>query len=256
MRYDLSNLNLNLIMKKTLLIAALYILSSQLLWATPTPNDIVRKADTFRGYLNSSFKMVISIASYRKDRKTQKTQMAVQVKAGKSLVNFLAPKRDKGRAMLFAGKNLWLKIPKTRKIIRISPAQRLMGEASNGDVAGTNFFDDYTPTLIGEETVDNMPCYHLSLKAKDRKVTYAKLEYWVSIATGKPVKSEHYAISGKLLKIAFYKKYSQHDGGEKLSKLLLVNPLIKGSYTWMSYGKYQQIEIPDSQFRKENLNRL
>jgi hypothetical protein len=243
-------------MKKSLLTAIFCLLSSSLIWATPTPEDIVRKADTFRGYPGSSFTMEIRIASYKKNKKTQKTKMAVQVKAGKSLVNFLAPKRNIGRAMLFAGKNLWLKIPKTRKIIRISPAQRLMGEASNGDVAGTNFIDDYTPTLIGEETIENIPCYHLSLRAKDRKVTYAKLEYWVAIASGKPVKSEHYAISGKLLKIALYKKYSQQNGGDKLSKLLLINPIIEGSYTWMIYGEYRPLEIPDSQFRKENLNRL
>ncbi len=224
--------------------------------AAPTAMEIVSKADQFRGFGTESFSFNLVIASYRPDKKPQTNGLSVKVKSAKSLVQFLAPKTVKGRAMLFEGRDLWLHIPKTRKIIRISPAQRLMGESSNGDVAATNFSGDYTPTLLNEQTVENDPCYHLMLVAVDPKVTYHKIEYWVSKQSGKPVMSKHFANSGKLLKTAFYKSFAKVGKQEKLEKLLLVNPLFEGRYTWMIYSKYKQVKLPDTLFRKENLNRL
>ncbi|MBU3916994.1 outer membrane lipoprotein-sorting protein, partial [bacterium] len=162
----------------------------------------------------------------------------------------------KGRAMLFEGRNLWIHIPKTRRPIRISPAQRLMGESSNGDVAATNFSEDYVAALLGEETIGTTLCYHLMLKAVDRKITYHKIEYWVDKKTGKPVKSSHFAISGKLLKTAYYKAFITSEGQEKLHRLLLVNPILEGHHTLMIYNQYKKEKMEDSLFRKENLNRL
>ncbi len=244
-------------MKKRLLLVCLSLLLSIFpLYATPTAQEIIKKADEFRGFQKQPFTFKLKIVSHKPDKPKRSSTMQVEVKSGKSLVQFLAPKRDKGRAMLFAGKDLWFHIPHTRKIIRISPAQRLMGEASNGDTAGVNFADDYTATLIGDAVIKGEKCYQLSLKAVNRKVTYAKIEYWVSQKTFKPIKSEHYAISGKLLKVALYKSFIKVGNGEKLKKLLLINPLFKGRYTWMIYNKYEQKNIPDSRFRKENLNRL
>jgi len=158
--------------------------------------------------------------------------------------------------MLFEGRNLWLKIPRTRKVIRISPAQRLMGEASNGDVAATNFSLDYKPVLVGEEEVEGALCFHLTLTAVDRRVTYHKIEYWVIKETGKPFKSMHYSVSEKLLKVVYYKSFEKLNGQEKISRLLLINPLVKGNYTWMIYKNYQREDLGEHLFRKENLNRL
>ncbi len=241
---------------KKLILFFLLALTSQSLYAIPTAKEIVEKADTFRGLGEVPFSFHLSIISSKPDKKQQKNTLKVHVKSGKSLIQFLAPKRIKGRAMLFEGRNLWIHIPKTRRPIRISPAQRLMGESSNGDVAATNFSEDYLATLLGEEVVEKKLCYHLMLKAVDRKITYHKIEYWVDKKTGKPVKSKHFAISGKLLKTAYYKAFINIGKQEKLHRLLLVNPILKGHHTWMIYSRYQKENLADSLFRKENLNRL
>ena len=238
------------------LIGLLLLLFLSPLFAAPTAKEIIEKADEFRGFQDLSFTFQLNVVSHKPDTAKRSTTLQVEVKSGDSLVLYLAPQRDKGRAMLFSGRDLWFHIPHTRKIIRISPAQRLMGEASNGDVAGVDFADDYTAVLKGEATVEGKKCYHLSLKAVDRKVAYDRIEYWVDRETFKPVKSDYYAISGKLLKVALYKAFIKVGDGEKLQKLLLINPLFKGRYTWMLYSDYQRIDLPDSRFRKENLNRL
>lgn len=244
-------------MKKSLsLVAFVLLYSLSPLFAAPTAQEIIEKADRFRGFQDRSFTFRLKVVSHKPDKANRSATLQVEVKSGNSLVLYLAPNRDKGRAMLFAGRDLWFHIPHTRKVIRISPAQRLMGEASNGDTAGVNFADDYTATLKGEATVEGKKCYHLFLKAVDRKVTYGHIEYWVDRETFKPVKSDHYAFSGKLLKVALYKSFTKVGDGEKLQKLLLINPLFKGHYTWMLYSDYQQVDLPDSRFRKENLNHL
>ncbi len=224
--------------------------------AEPSARDLVARADTYRGLGNTPFSFRLKIISHRPDKKPGSNDLKVMVKGDRSIVQFLAPKRLKGRAMLFEGRNLWFHIPRTRKIIRLSPAQRLMGESSNGDVAATDFSGNYDPVLKGVENVENTPCYHLTLAAVDRKVTYHKIEYWVAKSDGRPVKSQHYAASGKLLKTAFYKSFIKVGGQEKLERLLLVNPIFKGRYTWMIYSRYRKESLPDSLFQKQSLNRL
>ncbi|MBU2647079.1 outer membrane lipoprotein-sorting protein [bacterium] len=243
-------------MKKRLILGILLCFSFPALSATPSATEIVARADMFRGLGTEPFTFSLTIISHRPEKDPEKNELKVMVKGPRSLVQFMAPNNVKGRAMLFEGRNLWLHIPRTRKIIRLSPAQRLMGESSNGDVASTNFSGDYSPTLIGEETVEDLACYRLTLKAMDPKVTYHTIEYWVAKNSGKPVKSLHYAASGKLLKTAFYKEFTQVDGQEKLQRLLLVNPLFEGRYTWMIYDRYSREDLPDGLFRKETLNRL
>ena len=243
-------------MKKMLFFQIVLLFLAGIAYGGPTAGEILQKADTFRGFGENGFSFDLMIISHRPHKKPSKNRLIVNVKSQKSLVKFLAPKRVKGRAMLFEGRNLWLKIPRTRKVIRISPAQRLMGEASNGDVAATNFSLDYKPVLVGEEEVEGALCFHLTLTAVDRRGPYHKIEYWVIKETGKPFKSMHYSVSEKLLKVVYYKSFEKLNGQEKISRLLLINPLVKGNYTWMIYKNYQREDLGEHLFRKENLNRL
>ena len=65
---------------------------------------------------------------------------------------------------------MWFYDPSSKASVRISPQQRLMGQASDGDVVTANFAKDYTAKLLGEETLQdadrqNRDCWHLDLKA-------------------------------------------------------------------------------------------
>jgi hypothetical protein len=99
--------------------------------------------DSYRGYQGQGFSFDIINMSFRPDTKTRENKLKVKVLGSKSLVEFMSPKREKGRALLKDDSNLWLYIPGTRKTIRVAAAQRLLGETSNGDVLGTSFSQDY-----------------------------------------------------------------------------------------------------------------
>ncbi len=226
----------------------LLIFLSSIALALPNIDDIVLKVDDYRGYRGKSFKFDVKSISYEQEQKVRANKVEVLFKrSDKVLVRFLEPKREAGRRILIDEKNMWLSIPTTRNIIRISPAQRLIGEASNGDVFNTDY-NYYYPSLKGEEIIDGKPVLHLTLKEKDKRATYKRVELWADKETFKPIKAEHYGNSGKLIKIAYYKSFIKVNNREFLNEVLMVNPLIQGNYTKVLFDNYRLEDFPDNLF--------
>ncbi|WP_232053645.1 outer membrane lipoprotein-sorting protein [Microbulbifer sp. GL-2] len=159
--------------------------------------------------------------------------------------------------MLKEDSNMWLYIPGTRRVIRIAPSQRLIGETSNGDVVGTNFSRDYSAKIVGEETVEGKEFWLLELTSSTPGVAYAKVKVWMGKGEGhQPLKSEFYSRSDRLLKTAFYKDYKSYSGEMKVHKLLLVDALMQDNYTWMKFDNYRLEELNPAIFQKASLGRL
>lgn len=233
-------------LKFSILLLSIFLSSVTL--ALPNIDDIVLKVDDYRGYRGESFKFDVKSISYEQEQKIRENKVEVLFRrSDKVLVRFLEPKREAGRKILIDEKNMWLSIPTTRNIIRISPAQRLIGEASNGDIFNTDY-NYYHPSLSGEEIIDGKPILRLTLKEKDKRATYNRLELWIDKATFKPIKGEHYGTSGKLIKVAYYKSFIKINNREFLNEVLLVNPLIQGNYTKIIFNNYRLEDFPDNIF--------
>lgn len=218
---------------------------------------LLEKIDSVRGYGDLSFSFDIVNISYQKDAKPLKNELSVKVRNSRSIVKFESPERARGRAMYKDGDNMWLYIPGTRKTIRVSPLQRLIGEASNGDVVGASFSSNYLVVKRYEEKLDDKPMTVLSLEAKSKSAAYQKVKFWLDTKDSvRPVQSEFYSRSGKLLKTAYYKAFKKFGEQDKLHKLLLVDPIKDGHYTWMLFDNYQIEDIPVSFFSKEALKRI
>lgn len=246
---------------KILALLLLFIAPS-ILGAMPTAKKIVEKADLYRGLQQDTYIIKVTSIRIRPKKKAKKGTVEVLLRkenasgVDKAIVKFLAPAREKGRAILEIDKNSWFHIPKTKKLIRITPSQKVLGEASTGDIAGTKYKENYSADLLGEERVEKKDCYYLKLSANNSKATYDKIEYWVEKKTFKPVKAKYFTISGKLMKMAYWKSFKTYRGREMVEKLLIADPLIKGKYTLLINDDYQKATLPASLFRKENLNRL
>ncbi|WP_444927544.1 outer membrane lipoprotein-sorting protein [Microbulbifer sp. TRSA002] len=226
-------------------------------YASVSAESLVNKLDDFRGFRDQGFSFDITNISYKKDKEPRTNKLSVKVFNEQSLIQFLAPAREKGRAMLKESANMWLYIPGTRRVIRIAPSQRLIGETSNGDVVGANFSRDYTAELQGQETVDGEAYWVLYLSAKSSGVAYDKVKIWMAQGEGNlPLKGEFYTRSGRLLKTAHYKEFKQFEGELKLHKLLLVDALIDESYTWMKFDDYRLESLDPAIFQKGSLGRL
>src|ERR1700736_6242837 len=95
------------------------------------------------------------------------------------------------------GDVLWIYLPDTRRPVRMTPLERLTGQASNGDVGRTNYAYDYDALYLRSEKVGDTECHVLELTAKRKGSTYHKIEYWLRGGAPRPGKAEFYLTSGK-----------------------------------------------------------
>jgi len=217
---------------------------------------IVEKSDNARN-LAQPFKMGMRLTNFESDQPKDGAEFEVLVSGrDKTLIKFVSG-RDKGNYVLMVGDDMWIYLPNTRKPIRITPIQRLMGEASNGDVARTNYSRDYDATLRGEETLNGHQCWKLELQARSSGATYRRIEYWVEQGTYFPRRADFYLVSGKFYKTALFEKFEKISFAEQfLTRTVLIDQLRPGRKTVMEYFAVQPEKVPDKYFNQNYLPNL
>ncbi len=220
-----------------------------------TPEKILEKSDFARGNAKG-IQWIIDIESREKNHK-QRRSLDVRARGANSLAVIVAPSRVKGRKLLMLDRKMWFIKPGLRKPIPISPRQKLLGGASNGDIASTNYAGDYTITSIGEETIGQEACYRYDLVASKKNVTYDRIRYWVSKDRHVGVKSDFFTTSGKLFKTATFEYDNRITIENKpfpfVSKMLIRNAIVQDDVTIMTYRAIKVKNISDATF---NLNLL
>ncbi|WLT32137.1 outer membrane lipoprotein-sorting protein [Geothrix sp. PMB-07] len=142
---------------------------------------------------------------------------------GDARLDGLSPK-EKGRSVLMKGDQMWLLVPGSKRPVKVTPQQRMMGPAAGGDVARTRFREDYTVTSLGEESLDGRDCWKLELAAK-RPVTSARqVLLWVAREGSLPLRAEFRLASGKLARTASFGPPIQAQGQAVLSRMSLEEP--------------------------------
>jgi len=219
----------------------------------PSEKEWFDKLDRLRGFQGKPFRFSIRIVSRFGERETEENKVDVFFHSHKKiLVLFRSPQTVSGRRILVEGNDMWLALPTSNRVLRISPSQRLLGEASNGDVMNINF-SEYALVLQDEVVFENAHYIHLKLAASTNTQTYQTIEYLIDPKTQRPKLSHHYAASGKLIKSIHYQTYKSIGGHEMVQTLQLVNPVMKDNNTLMTFGGYQVIDLPEAYFRKDAL---
>jgi hypothetical protein len=218
--------------------------------------EILQHADRARGNLAG---IIWDIRITTNEDDTPETRgMTVTVKGNNTLARYTSPPNMNDRMVLMVDRNMWFIRSGLKKPVSISPRQKLMGDAANGDIASTDYADDYDGALSGEEQVKGEACYVLDLKAANKNVTYDRIRYWVSRERLVGVKAEFYTLSGKLFKTAEF-RYDNRvripDGEEIpfVSELVIRDAIRKDKVTTLSYSRIRVQTVPDSTF---NLNVL
>jgi hypothetical protein len=159
------------------------------------------------------------------------------------------------------GNIMWFFTPSSGASIRISPQQRLLGQASNGDVLSVNFSKDYNAEIQAEEMIEDSShksrhCWHLNLLSAAPAAVYSRIEYWIETGTYYPVKARFYAASGRILKIAFYEGYDKRKSGTGLVQAIILDEVDSSLVTRMIFSDFQPAEIPEAWFQREYLPHL
>jgi len=219
--------------------------------AAPDAHNILKNSDQARGGGLPGIVWEIKLVSRDGDRTDEMQRILVKAVNNSSVAETLEPLRFKGSKILQVERNMWLTRPGLSKPIPISPRQRMSGQASNGDIAATNYVGDYDALLNGTETMDSETCYVLDLSAKHKRATYDRIRYWVSVKRVVGVKAEFYSVSGKLLKTAHfnYDNSIVHEGKRIpfISRMTIRDALIDAETT-MEFGTVKVKKIAASEF--------
>lgn len=217
--------------------------------------EILKMADKARGNYEG-IQWEVSMNSVERGRE-QDRKFLVIAKGYNSLINTLEPGNVKGQKLLMQDRNMWFAKPGLSKPVPISPRQKLMGDAANGDLAATNYGGDYKVISAENGKVNEEDCIVLNLQAVDKRATYDKIKYWVSKKRTVGLKAEFYTISGKMFKWALFEYKNRINLDNKpqefISKMIITNAIMKDDVTTISYNRPLLKPVSDATF---NLNLL
>ncbi len=169
----------------------------------------------------------------------------------KTLVVVKSPAKDRGRNMLMLDRDFHAYIPNLKKSVRLSLAQKMSGEVSNGDIARTRWHGDYTATLEKEDDKDAV----LFLEGNKPMLTYQKIRLWVDKQNARPSRAEFLGLDGKtVLKRARYTEYKNIAGSLRPTTLVIED--VTGKSSTISILKMEKSDLADSVFTLQNLEKV
>lgn len=158
--------------------------------------------------------------------------------------------KEKGRAVLLKGDQMWLLLSTSKRPVKVTPQQRLMGPAAGGDVARTRFREDYAVQTLAEETLDGRDCWRLGLVARRPSLSARQVVLWVARDQILPLRAEFRLASGKLARTAVFGPPVQSHGQAVLSRMALEEP--SGARAELLFGNWGKggvdaaaFELPD-----------
>lgn len=204
------------------------------------------------------FESYVTMKNYKPGRDTIVQRIRFHRKEDKIVGIIESPVSQKGQAFIRNGDNMWMYLPKSEKVIRISPKETSMGgQASNADIMRLDLAKDYDGKYLGDEVVDGYPCYKLELKAKLRTVAYDRVIYWISREKGLPVKREFYTISGNLIKTMYCKDFKVLGGRERPTLNIIESATNKNFKTELIFESMNpNVSYEDNIFNPSYVKRL
>lgn len=228
-------------------------------YQTPTGDWILQKIDENIGSDNkiTQGKMIIH---GRRGSRTIESKSWVQG-VDQSFTEYLSPPREKGTKMLKIGEELWTYSPSTDRTIRISGhmlRQSVMGsDLSYEDLMEDRRLEnDYDAQVVGEEKLDDRPCWVLMLTAKEEGLAYNSRKVWVDKERFVSLREERYAKSGKLIKTTQVNKVQRIGNRWFPMEMVFKDELKTGKGTEFVLDSIEfNAEIPDYIFSKASLRR-
>ncbi len=241
--------------------AALALLTTATAHADPSGNadQILADSDKARGGNLNGVRLKSTITEIKNGTPGTTLHLDVLSDRDNSLVVFTEPPRVRGNKMLIQGRNMWFASQDVIKPVPISPRQRMLGEASNGDIAVTRYSRDYNATLAGEEIIDGKPVWVLDLRAKGSGVAYDQVKYFVDKKTLLGLRADFHSVSGDLLKSATmeYGNSVEQKGVRHrfISKIEISDALAANKKTVLEYTAVKTDDIPSATFNLADLTR-
>ena len=139
----------------------------------------------------------------------------------KLMMLFTKPKSEEGKGYLRMDKNLWSYDPGTGKWERATERERIGGTNSRrSDFDESRLAEEFDPKFDGEEKLGKFETLKLELKVKDGvDVAYPVVKLWVDKVNHNILKRQEFALSGRLMRTAYYPKWQKLFSESKKSEV-------------------------------------
>ncbi len=215
---------------------------------------ILKKVDAIRSPADN-FVFTVKLHSQTSSSDNE-SELEVFVRSTKSLVLYRQPIKQRGRALLLDGANMWIHIPGTSRPMRISPQQQLTGAVSNADVARVVFSLDYIADSIEKNQLDDRPALKLDLRARQNNTSYQRIHLWVAENNLHPLKADFFSLSGKLIRTIHYSGYQNILGQQRPTVLQISDALQPTAKATLNYSNFRIQDTPEEYYQPSYLGRL
>jgi hypothetical protein len=208
--------------------------------------SLLKAADSYR-MASQNMRVETQVATLNSDGSVDKERSyTVFAQTNHQSLVMMQSAAEKGQKVLMLGDDFWLLMPNSQRPLRITPMQKLLGDASTADIASLSWADDYTGTVVGEEACGEpaRDCIHLSLQANRSAVTYQRIELWLSKARREPVVADLYVQSDKLAKKARFVLDAKNPNA--VAAMLLRDQLTNHRETQVRYLSRKEHTVPET----------
>jgi outer membrane lipoprotein-sorting protein len=207
---------------------------------------LLKEADAFR-LTAESIRVDTEVRVFKGGQPDKTRLYHVYVKPGRrSLVVFRSPS-ERGQKMLMLGDDFWLVLPSSQRPLRITPMQKLLGDASTGDVASLTWAEDYDGRVVGEENVGGVPCLRLDIAGQRKGVSYPRIVLDLAKKDRSPLRAELYVASDKLAKDAVF-RFGEVDGRKAVTAMVLTDRIQRDRVTEVHYLARNARTLPDEYY--------
>ncbi len=225
----------------------------------PSANELLQASDRSRGAIKGALVWNATVETGGEEEASVR-EFRIQALGDDAYVEATHPPRNKGEIYLFNDRNMWFFKPNLKKPVSISPRQRLVGQAANGDIASTHYARDYSAEIEKKENLEGVgETFVLMLTAKEKNMTYDKIRYWISEQTKLAVKAEFLTLQGVAFKIGRMKYENQLlvDGKNIpfISELIIQDAKNTQNKSIIKYKDIKTTELNKKIFNINNLTR-
>jgi len=208
--------------------------------------QILANADSFRASQSGTLSST-RVEAFDGERKIKERRYHVySMPPARSLVVFQHGS-ERGQKLLMRGNDYWIFMPNSKRPIRITPLQRVVGEAAIGDIATLSWAEHYRATISGKRIINQRECIELELVATASGLSYSRIELSVDAQGYWPVAAKLYLQSGKLAKVAQF-RIDNSSSPAHLSAMELRDAITPSKHTLLHYEQRQQQDIPEKFF--------
>jgi hypothetical protein len=155
--------------------------------------------------------------AYMEAKEKDKTDVVYELvvyrrdKEQKLLFLFLEPKTEQGKGYLRIDKNLWFYDPRVGRWERRTERERIGGtDTRRGDLDESRLAEEYTARWEQDEKLGKFDVHRILLTARPGvDVAFPSVRLWVDQATGNVLKKQEMALSGRLMRTAYYPRWKK-----------------------------------------------